>query len=59
MGRTLAVVRQAKEESRALVHLGFRPDASAMLLDNALNGCETHSRSLELLGMVKALENAE
>jgi hypothetical protein len=59
MGKTSAFSRKYKKESRAFVYFTFRPNLSTVLPDNALNGRQSHASTLEVLGPVKTLEDAE
>src|SRR5262245_53624518 len=56
---TAASTRQRKVECGALVHLGFRPDATAMALNDALGNREADPGALKLVRTVKPLEDAE
>lgn len=50
---------ESEIKSCALVQFGFGPDAAAMFLDNALDGCQAHARAFEVFRAVQALKHAE
>src|SRR5579862_315433 len=53
----LVMVSQGKIESRAVVHSGLGPNATAVSLDNPVNNRQSHARAIKLIGAMKPLEN--
>ena len=55
----LIFVGQLKGKRRALLHFSVGPDMPAMSPDDVLNGAQSYPCSFELIGAVKALEDAK
>src|SRR5581483_1112429 len=50
---------QGEKECRALIDVGFRPNASSVPMNNTLNDGQPDAGALVFFGAVQALENAE
>src|SRR5437868_11292633 len=51
--------RQGKEKRRATIQLGLRPNAAAVLLDDARGSGQPDARSFEIFRAMQSLEGAE
>src|SRR5207253_3484588 len=50
---------QAEIESSAFIHLGLRPDAAAVLVNDTLHHGQSHTGPFEILTAMQALKDAE
>src|SRR6476620_6151498 len=58
--RCIRTFRSEREEKRgALFRKRLRPDGPSVLANDAADDCESHARTLEILGAMQSLENAE
>src|SRR5712692_5196857 len=61
IGRWPCVVlrRQAEKKGSTLIDLRFGPDAPAVLMNDSLNGGQSHACSFEILATVQPLKDAK
>src|SRR5437868_4629760 len=56
---SLLEIREREIEGCPLIHLPFSPDAPAVPVDDALDGCQANTCPLEFVGRMQALKRAE